>query len=63
MLSAKLKPDNATVKDIIWLSEDESIATVDENGNVTAESIGSVKIIAVSKDGFLRDSCEVTVTQ
>ena len=63
VLSAKLKPDNATVKDIIWLSEDESIATVDENGNVTAEGIGSVKIIAVSKDGFLRDSCEVTVTQ
>ncbi len=61
-LSASLKPKNATDKKILWFVEgDDGIITVDENGNVTAKSEGTAKAVAVSDDGFFRDSCEITV--
>ncbi len=60
-LSAKLKPGDATDTDIIWISEDKQIATVSEDGMVTAHKKGTVSIIAVSDDGHFRDSCTVTV--
>lgn len=42
-----------------WTSEDESIATVDENGNVTAVSKGIVNVIAT--DGTGKGTCIVRV--
>lgn len=60
-LSAALKPKDATDTKIIWLSENENVASVDDEGNVTALSKGEAVIIAVSDDGYFRDSCTVTV--
>lgn len=37
-------PDSATYRKLVWTSSDESIATVDENGVVTARQPGKVKI-------------------
>ncbi|NLA77201.1 MAG: hypothetical protein GX851_05145 [Clostridiales bacterium] len=62
-LSAKLSPKNATDGDIIWISENTAVATVSEDGTVSAAAAGEVKIIAVSDDGHFRDSCVVTVTE
>jgi len=39
------------VKDCIWSSSDESIATVDDNGIVTFVSPGSAEITAITMDG------------
>ena len=60
-LSATLKPATASDTKIIWISENEAVASVDADGNVTAVSKGEAVIIAVSDDGSFRDSCLITV--
>ena len=61
-LVATVTPDNATVKDCEWTSSDETIASVDENGLVTAKQAGKVTITATTKDGSeLSAKCEITV--
>ena len=63
-LSAKLKPADATDKTVLWFTEavdGENVAVVDENGTVTALESGTVNIVAVSDDGYFRDSCVLTV--
>ena len=51
-LTATVYPDDATYRDVSWLSSDPAIATVDEKGNVTAIASGSVTITATTQDGF-----------
>ena len=60
-LTAKVSPKDATIQTVKWYSEDESIATVDENGVVTAVAPGVVVIYALSDDLYYKSSCEVTV--
>lgn len=60
-IDAAVSPKNATVQTKKWYSEDESIATVDENGVVTAVKSGVVTVYALSDDGWYKSSCEVTV--
>ncbi|MCR5547527.1 MAG: Ig-like domain-containing protein [Bacteroidales bacterium] len=59
-LTATVLPENATEKGISWSSSDPAVATVTD-GEVTAKSIGSAKIIATTKDGGKTAICEVTV--
>ena len=59
-LIATVKPDNATDKSVIWSSVDSQIATVDQNGKVTAISNGTTKILATA--GEKSAQCEVIVT-
>ena len=46
---------------VVWMSEDEAVATVDSTGLVTAVRTGSTDVFATS--GELRDSAGVTVAQ
>lgn len=46
-LSAKVMPETAA-QDIVWRSSKTSVATVDENGNVTARKAGTATITAYS---------------
>ncbi len=63
-LSVSVIPANANNKSVPWISEDESIAKVDQLGNVTAIAGGRTKISAKSNyDNSLNDFCEITVTQ
>lgn len=50
-VTAVVKPDDATVKGIVWSSSDERVATVDQTGMVTAVRNGTAKITAASTDG------------
>ena len=59
-LTATVAPANATVKTLIWTSDDPGIASVSRTGIVTAVSVGTTKIHATSVDG--NHSAEVTVT-
>ncbi|MDD7643081.1 MAG: Ig-like domain-containing protein [bacterium] len=50
-LTVDVTPSNATDKKIKWSSSDPSIATVDENGKVTAVGNGTVTITAKTANG------------
>lgn len=58
-LTATVKPDNATDKNVTWTSSDESVAKVD-NGKVTAVKAGKATITA--KCGGKIAECAVIVT-
>ena len=60
-LIASILPEDATNKEVSWTSSDEKIATVDENGKVTAISEGKATIIVTTKDGGFTASSEITV--
>ncbi|WP_406541258.1 Ig-like domain-containing protein [Clostridium ljungdahlii] len=62
-LTAAVAPDNAANKKVDWSSSDKTIASVDENGKVTAVKSGTAVITAVSEDNKdAKAQCIVTVT-
>ena len=62
MLLAKVYPDNASNSSVNWKSTNTAVATVDEEGNVTAVSKGTATIRAEAKDGSGKyATCSVTV--
>lgn len=62
-LDATVNPSNASNKNIKWISANESIATVDRSGNVTADVAGTTYISAVSADGKVVATCTVNVSK
>lgn len=59
-LVALVTPDNATNKKVTWKSSDTTVATVDQNGTVTAFQSGTIAIIVVTEDGAMIATCIVT---
>lgn len=59
-LTATAKPENADDKTIIWSSSDNSIVTVNEEGEVTAVKEGTAVVTA--QCGNATADCNVTVT-
>ena len=60
-LEAEMDPKDTTNTLVYWFTKDDGIATVDENGTVTAVAAGNVTIYAISDDGNYYSSCEVEV--
>ena len=60
-LAATVEPEEAINKTVTWSTSDESVATVDANGTVTAVSAGTATITVTTEDGGFTASCEVTV--
>lgn len=59
-ITVTVKPEDAWNRTVTWSSSDPSIATVDENGTVTAIAKGEAIITAESADG-VKAECRVTV--
>ncbi len=63
-LTATLMPEDATNKTVNWSSNNPTVASVDDNGLVTALAVGTATITATTTDGSnLSASCVVTVTE
>lgn len=60
-LTAQVLPEEATDKSMTWKSSDESIATIDANGVVSAVKTGSTTIMASAENGKVTASCKVVV--
>ena len=63
VLGVIVKPDNVADKTVTWKSSDESKATVDSKGCVTAKAEGTVTITATTKDGSKSATCTVTIAK
>lgn len=59
---ANVIPETAENKNLTWESSNPDIATVDENGVVTAHSNGSAVITCKTEIGSFKASCTVNVT-
>ncbi|HCL4447571.1 TPA: Ig domain-containing protein [Clostridium botulinum] len=62
-INAKVLPEDATNKKVIWKSSDESIAKVDQEGKVTAIKEGQAAITAKVDGTDLTATCKVNVTK
>ncbi|NLY42857.1 MAG: hypothetical protein GX066_02575 [Clostridiaceae bacterium] len=62
-LTATVEPANATNKKVIWSSNNEHIASVDENGVVTAKEEGTAIITVKTEDGGFTDTCNIMVVR
>ena len=58
-----MNPTNASNKNVIWTSSNESVATVSETGIIKALSKGKTTITVTTEDGNKKASCELTVTE
>lgn len=64
VLTATVKPDNASDKVVLWTSSNPLVASVDRNGNVKALSSGTADIVATTlenSDKQFTASCRVNV--
>ena len=63
-IAAEITPAEATMPALVWRSENENLATVDENGVISGVKRGDVRITATAADGSgVRASISVNVAQ
>jgi len=60
-LYATVLPSNATIKNVTWISDDSSIATVTD-GKVVARKAGSATITVKTQEGSFKATCTINVT-
>ena len=59
--NAVISPENATLTTVYWFTTDENVASVDDNGVITANNEGSAEIYCITLDGNYKSACKVTV--
>jgi hypothetical protein len=62
-LRASIYPSDASNKAVVWRSDNESVATVSSQGNVTAIKAGSAIITLASQEGDFSKTTVITVTK
>jgi hypothetical protein len=62
-LSATFSPVDATNKEVVWSSSNLAVATVDNNGKITAVGVGTTTIsVTCALISSLKATCDVTVS-
>lgn len=59
----EVQPSDAFDKRLKWGSDNEEVATVDENGEVYAHKSGTATITVTTYDGSVSNSCEIIVAK
>ena len=62
-LTATVLPEEAQERTVIWSSEDESVATVNERGDVFGHKLGKTRVVATTVDGGIQAFCDVEVVE
>ncbi len=62
-LFANILPEDATNKTIKWSSNNNTIASVNEEGVITANSVGNTEIIAKNEEETVQAKCNVVVKE
>ena len=60
-LTATVLPENASNKNVVYSVDDESILSVDQDGNVTGLSLGTATVTVTTEDGGFSASAEINV--
>ena len=60
-LTATVLPENASNKNVVYSVDDESILSVDQDGNITGLSLGTATVTVTTEDGGFTASTEITV--
>jgi uncharacterized protein YjdB/PKD repeat protein len=60
-IKASVSPIDATNQNIYWSIANQDVATINEYGVVTANSVGTTELFAISEDGNFVDTSEVSV--
>ena len=60
-LTARVMPENATDKTVVWSIDDSDIASISSTGLVTGLSIGETVATVTTKDGGFTDTCDIIV--
>ena len=61
ILIATVEPDDATIKDVKWVSSNENVAIISEDGEITAISDGETIITVTTLCGAFKSTCDVNV--
>ena len=61
VLTATVLPENATDKNVTWLSSAPEIVSVDENGTVEGLAAGNTTVTATATDGGKTAECQIQV--
>lgn len=59
----EVQPSDAFDKRLKWSSDNEEVATVDDNGEVYAHKSGTATITVTTYDGSVSNSCEIIVAK
>ena len=62
-LEVIITPADATDQTLHWSTSDDSVVTVDQNGEIKGVASGQAIITVVAQDGGFKDNCTVTVKE
>ena len=62
-LSAKVYPEDASIKEVEWMSTKNDVCIITSKGTITATGYGECSVIAKCKDGGLQAICRVIVKE
>ena len=60
-ITATVKPDNATEKQVVWTSSDETICLISQSGMLVGIAEGTATITATSEDGKIKAECIIKI--